>query len=83
MLLEKNTKTSTKLQCKQLALDYLKKWLFAYIKEKNMPKKRIFHKIIKGFLHLTFFILWPITPVDSINTSSGLIWSNCSTKIEN
>lgn len=24
----------------------------------------------------TFFILWPITPVDSINTSSGFSWSS-------
>lgn len=83
MLLEKNTKTSTKLQCKQLALDYLKKMVICLHKRKEYAKKRIFHKIIKGFLHLTFFILWPITPVDSINTSSGLIWSNCSTKIDN
>ena len=26
----------------------------------------------------TFFILWPITPVDSINTSSGFTFNSCN-----
>lgn len=31
----------------------------------------------------TFFILWPITPVDSINTSSGFTFSSCNDKETN
>lgn len=51
-----------------------------YITESNITKDMSRWDInpIQTVSGYTFFILWPITPVDSTNTSSGFIFSSCN-----